>query len=434
MKFAHRLLKQFQIVSAAMRRSPFCYYVAAEKDPAIFAAKAHEWTQRKWPVQDNIDQALLLGLNFMSSMLGWGNSANALRNTVISRTYAAGEFFVYAANERKNIVVYGADKKEGQLRDILSRLNSIFVPEFDTTLSLKEAPLSFIDEMDERIEAVRAYYLDEHGAWTQGFINNMGDDLSRVSFRNFLRQRMEAHIRWHSPAMYPIMPPVETQQWRIDRHKNPPHLPRIEHCPPWARDFFHLHSFIYEQYGIPGVVEALPGQCVIDAGAYIGDTALYFSPKVGETGKVYAFEPMAENVTAAEDNLQINGCSNVEMVPLAISNAREELRFSLNSIAPSGSCQSAQGEIVIQATDLDSFTCQRGIKVDFLKSDIEGGEMALLRGATETIRKDAPTCGIALYHKQADYHEIPKFLSALRPDYVFYFRCEAEPVLFATTK
>lgn len=434
MKFAHRLLKQFQLVSAAMRRSPFLYYVKAETPPDIFARKAPEWMQRTLPVHDNIDQALLDGLRFMSSMLGWGNSANALRNTVISRTYAAGDFFVYAANERKNIAVYGAGGDERLLYDILARLNAVFVPEFGATLCLEKAPLSFVDELDERIEAVRAYYLDEHGEWTQNFIDNLGDDISRISFRNFLRQRMEAHMRWHSPAMYPIQPPAETRQWRVERRNSPPPLPRIEHCPPWARDFFHLHTFIYEQYGIPGVVEALPGQCVVDAGAYIADTALYFSSKVGESGKVYAFEAMQENINAGEANLRLNGCRNVEMVASALSDSCGELRFALNALAPSGSCQSSQGEMTVKAVSLDAFVRQRGIHVDFLKSDIEGGEMDMLRGAVQTIRRDAPTCGLALYHRQADYHEIPRFLSALHPDYVFYFRCEAEPVLFATTK
>lgn len=432
MKFAQRLLKQFQLVSAAMRKSPFIYYIKADTPPDIFANKAPEWLHRSLPVHDNIDQALLDGLRFMSAMQGWGNSANALRNTVISRTYAAGDFFVYAANERKNIVAYSADSDTSRLHDILARLNAVFIPEFGTRLCLEKAPLSFVDELDERIEAVAAYYLEEHGAWTQNFIDKLGDDISRVSFRNFLRQRMEAHMRWHSPAMYPIQPPAETRQWRVARRESPPPLPRIEHCPSWARDFFHLHTFIYEQYGIPGVVEALPGQCVVDAGAYIADTALYFSSKVSESGKVYAFEAMQENVEAGEANLRINGSRNVEMVPMALSDSCGELRFALNALAPSGSCRSALGEMAVPAVSLDSFVQQRGIHVDFLKSDIEGGEMDMLRGAAETIRRDAPTCGLALYHRQADYYEIPQFLSSLHPDYLFYFRCEAEPVLFAT--
>ena len=70
-------------------------------------------------------------------------------------------------------------------------------------------------------------------------------------------------------------------------------------------------------------------------------------------------------------------------------------------------------------------------KVDFIKSDTEGNEMALLRGAAATISRDAPVCAICLYHKKDDFWEIPSFLKELRPDYRFWFRCEAEPVLFA---
>lgn len=57
--------------------------------------------------------------------------------------------------------------------------------------------------------------------------------------------------------------------------------------------------------------------------------------------------------------------------------------------------------------------------------------MAMLRGAAGIIKDDAPVCAICLYHKKDDFWQIPQYLLSLRPDYKFWFRCEAEPVLFA---
>ena len=69
--------------------------------------------------------------------------------------------------------------------------------------------------------------------------------------------------------------------------------------------------------------------------------------------------------------------------------------------------------------------------INFIKADIEGAEMSMLRGATRIIKKHSPTIAICLYHKKDDFWEIPSFIHSLNPKYKFWFRCEAEPVLFA---
>ncbi len=431
MKAIKRYIKQARLLVESLKNSEDLYCIHADNSPELFLQKAHEWQEKNIEVHDDIDKALLAGLRFILPMLGWGNSANALRNTVISKTFFAAQKYVFAAHNRQNIIVYDVHKNKAELQCILDKINAIFTTDFNTTLTLKKAEQSVIDELLVRINEAEEFYINEHGNWTQNFIENLGDELSKISFRDFLMQRVVAHILWHAKAMYPIESPKESAEWRKERRKNPPHLPIIDHCPKNTRDFFHLHSFIYEQYGIEGVVEAKEGDIVIDAGAYIADTALYFAPKVGDTGKVFAFEIFPKSVEDGNDNLQKNNVTNVEMLPFALSDKNETLYFSINEEAPSGSTQNSSGELEVRAMTVDHFAKERNIKVGFIKSDIEGGEMALLRGAQESIKQDKPTCGIALYHKQADYFEVPQLLSSLCPEYTYYFRCEAEPVLFA---
>lgn len=69
---------------------------------------------------------------------------------------------------------------------------------------------------------------------------------------------------------------------------------------------FYLCAYIYEQYAIPDVVEAMPGDVVIDAGTCIGDTACYFSHKVGDTGKVYSFEIVPYALADLDGDLLLN--------------------------------------------------------------------------------------------------------------------------------
>lgn len=434
MKQIKKLITQYRIIASAMQKPGRLYYIKPYGNPEIFYKKAAEWGIRTYNTTDEIDRAIFLGLRNLGPFMSYGSSANALRNTIISRAYGSANYFAFSANQRKNIAIFINDDSTALAEAVLDRLNHLYKNEFNTSLELVPAPTAFADELLERIAAGEDYYINQHGEWTQGFIDHLSDDISKLSFRTFLKQRLEAYMLWGTPAMYPIQPPAETAEWRKERLKNKPDLPILQDCIPAARDFFHLHTYILEQYAVPGVVEALPGDVVIDAGAFNADTAIYFARKTGSNGKVYAFEADPKNIAAANKNLELNDCTNVNIMPLALSDQKGVIKFSQNPIASSGSIQTANGELSVSCTDLDSFVSEQGIRVDFIKSDIEGGEMNLLLGAQETIKRYAPTCGIALYHKQDDFVTIPKLLSQLRPDYKFYFRCEAEPVLFATIK
>ena len=431
MKSVKRLLHQFQSLSRAMRQTPAVYVLRSDSSPSLFGHKAAEWTTRTITIKDDIDQALQNALHFLECLQAVNYSDVSLRNSIIIAVCNAAGYFTYLADENGSLVVYDMRNDPDAFHALIARMNTFLHAEFQTEFKISLATPDLIDILDKRIAEAQEYYIEKHGAWTQSFIDHLGDDISKISFRTFLQQRLKAFLCWDTPAMYPITPPEETAAWRQQRRDNPPQLPVIEHCKDWVKEFFYLNTFVYEQYGIAGVVEARAGQTVIDAGAYIGDTALYFSAKVGPGGKVYAFEPIPTAIRDGNDNMRRNNCTNVEIVPLALSSGKGEIHIQEAAFSSSAGA-SEDGSLCVKTIDIDSFVQENNIqRIDFIKSDIEGCEMELLRGAEKTIRRDAPVCGIALYHKQGDYHEIPQFLSKLCPDYTFYFRCEAEPVLLA---
>lgn len=297
---------------------------------------------------------------------------------------------------------------------------------------------SFNAIVQQRIEETKNYYVHEHGEWTRNFIRNLQDEISQISFSTFLQQRISATILNNLPCLLPIAPPKKTAAWRKMREQMQFDLPELDGCQTRQNlQYFHLHTFIYEQYAVPGVVEAQPGDVVIDAGAFIGDTACYFSRKVGSQGKIYAFEAFPESVRIGQANMEKNGCSNVEFVPYALSESKKVLTLNTIDLVPSANWLTVEsganqlGQTNISAISLDEYCNEHAIKIDFLKSDIEGFEMELLRGGKNIITRDAPVCAIALYHRREDYWQIPQYLQELVPDYQFWFRCEAEPVLFA---
>ena len=74
-------------------------------------------------------------------------------------------------------------------------------------------------------------------------------------------------------------------------------------------------------------------------------------------------------------------------------------------------------KFVSDRTDGDAFTTLDnlfdGIKVDFIKADIEGAEVAMLRGAPKLMNRQEPLkMVLCTYHRENDAQEITKVLSA----------------------
>ena len=323
----------------------------------------------------------------------------------------------------------------------IEAFSKVFRNYFGVDLIVEKVAQDIFDSaMQKRFQEAKHYYAEEHGEWTERFINNLSDKVSKDSFFHFLTQRITADFLRDNKVCYPIAPPPSTAAWRKMRHNIKFDFPKLGGCPdPHLLKFFHLHTFIYEQYAIPGIVEARTGDVVIDAGAFIGDTACYFSRKIGKAGKVYAFEASPESIHFGKINMERNGCDNVEFVPFALSDCKKDLVLTAIPFVPSANWLTAaptssaeqNPQAVIPATSLDEYCQEHSIRFDFLKSDIEGYEMDMLRGAKNIIARDAPVLAISLYHRQEDYWQIPQYLGELCNDYKFWFRCEAEPVLFA---
>jgi FkbM family methyltransferase len=180
-------------------------------------------------------------------------------------------------------------------------------------------------------------------------------------------------------------------------------------------------TLVYGQYffarnGITIMPE--PGDHVIDGGACTGDTAIVFSKTVGETGRVYAFDPVQNHIDICKHNFARPGYENILLFESGLSDSwLLTSPIQLKSYAPGFN----GAGMVFPLCTIDDLVADGSIqKIDFLKLDVEGAEMATLRGALSSIKKFKPKMAISIYHKPNDLFEICNFLFEQDLGYQFY--------------
>jgi len=134
-----------------------------------------------------------------------------------------------------------------------------------------------------------------------------------------------------------------------------------------------------------------PGDVVLDAGANIGALTLPFARLVGEQGVVIAFEPQRPMYYLLCSNVALNTIENVAAIQVALGATtgtirvpvlRPQAHLNFGGVSIGGD----YGEPVRLRT-IDSLPIPR---VRLIKIDVEGAELEVIQGASETIRRLRP--------------------------------------------
>jgi FkbM family methyltransferase len=138
------------------------------------------------------------------------------------------------------------------------------------------------------------------------------------------------------------------------------------------------------------------GMTVLDIGAHHGYYTLLASRKVGPQGYVLAVEASPRERERLRTHLRINRCNNVEVESRALGEVEGTAELYLVRGSESG-CNSLRKPDVNQETEvlkvpierLDRVLQDRGIeRVDFIKLDVEGAELSVLKGAARLLSRE----------------------------------------------
>jgi FkbM family methyltransferase len=135
-----------------------------------------------------------------------------------------------------------------------------------------------------------------------------------------------------------------------------------------------------------------PGDRVIDVGANIGYFSLLAASLVGDKGYVYAFEPELSNTLALKQNMELNKFKNIYIHQVAVSDKSGKAVFHV-AIEDSGhslvKTKEHSSSIVVDIDKLDNII--QG-EVRLLKTDTEGNELSVLKGAESVIKRSGKIC------------------------------------------
>jgi FkbM family methyltransferase len=158
----------------------------------------------------------------------------------------------------------------------------------------------------------------------------------------------------------------------------------------------------FQSYLLSGIWEELTtklfkevvkeGDVVVDLGANIGYFTLLAARLVGSEGKVYSFEPEPLNHGLLLKNIELNRYDNVVAMQKAVSDTSGQVKFFLDrkdtgahSIYQS---DDSREHIEIESVTLDEFFQDKNYRVNVIKMDIEGAELAALAGMQRIIQEN----------------------------------------------
>lgn len=157
----------------------------------------------------------------------------------------------------------------------------------------------------------------------------------------------------------------------------------------------------------------VPGCVVLDIGANLGNHSVFIG-KYCNPSQVHAFEPHPLMHTALKHNIDVNDLGNVVQAH-AVALGETNTRGVISDAAPNNAGMSqvkVASDGPIEIIQLDSLLADQLQRCDCIKLDVEGMELAVLRGATNTIKRFHPDIYVECTEDH-HYRQILKFLEPL---------------------
>jgi FkbM family methyltransferase len=192
-------------------------------------------------------------------------------------------------------------------------------------------------------------------------------------------------VNWYLCVTFGIPPLRPLPRWNLDvglpcQYKTPAKV-------------FYVFGDDYDEnlLELPKLLKS--GDTFVDVGANFGIYSLLGARIVGANGKVFAFEPIPKLCALLRSNAQHNDLSALTVNEMALGETSGMASLSLHADEGRSSLRPMDGEVVgtidVRIATLDQ-EISPDLTVSVVKLDVEGFELAVLKGATRILSRDRP--------------------------------------------
>lgn len=146
----------------------------------------------------------------------------------------------------------------------------------------------------------------------------------------------------------------------------------------------------------------LPGETWLDVGAHYGYTAIALTRLVGESGRVFAFEPVLSTAGSIVQTSLLNDFRALTVVPFALGTTPElelhrfaTVRGMADSTVPSG--ETYETTLVASLDWLWPRICGERDAIDGVKIDVQGMEIEALQGMSALLSVHKPKLVVEIH-------------------------------------
>ena len=146
-----------------------------------------------------------------------------------------------------------------------------------------------------------------------------------------------------------------------------------------------------------------PNFIIVEGGAYVGVHTLRFSQLAPE-GHIYSFEASKRNYNLVNATLKENNIQNTTLFNKALYSTNSTVYLNESWTPDQDSVGDNNNGHPIEAVTIDSLDLPH---VDFIKLDVEGGELNAFKGAINTLNKFKPIIAFEYLNKNNIESPIP---------------------------
>jgi FkbM family methyltransferase len=191
-------------------------------------------------------------------------------------------------------------------------------------------------------------------------------------------------------------------------------------------ELLHTYKELFEEE-IYNFIAETSSPFIIDCGANIGLSVLYFK-SLYPNATVLAFEPDADNFALLKKNVASNKLSGVECRKSAVWVHNEFISFSSDGTQGS----SITREMNVNATKIKAERLAdiiQGKEIDFLKIDIEGAELEVLKDC-EPFLENVKNLFVEYHGKTSDSEKLYQLIQTIKSHYKLYIKLAADNLAF----